>query len=318
MGEHNTTVQGKQKVMNRQDYKHTVSGDFTVATSLRKSLDPTAAVDAAIEGAAPSLDAIISGGSIKLQAVKNIEVNAKADGVPKVPGVPLGSSVNIVGDRINTTARIDYVERIGGTPGPIPVDLTGPPDFPPVLQTVDSYGKKYSFHIGLTAGMSRVVLSSPKGPIVDGILPTFSVPTIENKVIGVGTIIDMVDGAGQIDQLVTGLGNINQAIGGAGTINQNISSPSTLAMAGGLNPIPSIAPIIDGTSFRQMSPASIVDKTIGFYTNTVAGITTIASTGNVNINTPTFAVTAGASTMSGTLVVTERSRASALQFQFNC
>ena len=302
LGEHNTTVQGKQKVMNRQDYKHTVSGDFTVATTIRKSLDPTAALDAAIEGAAPSLDAVISGGSIKLQAVKNIEVNAKADGIPRVAGAPnlFGSSVNIVGDRINTTARVDYVERIGGMAGPVP----NPVDFPPILQTPDSYGKKYSFHIGLTAGMSRVVFSSPTGPILDGLVPTFSVPTIENKVIGVGTIVDMVDGAGQIDQLVTGIGNINQAIGGAGTINQNITTPSVLAMAGGLNPLPSIGPIIDGTSFRQMSPASIVDKTIGFYTNTVAGITTIASTGNVNINTPTFAVTAGASTMSGTLVVT--------------
>ena len=304
LGEHNTTVQGKQKVMNRQDYKHTVSGDFTVATTIRKSLDPTAAVDAAIEGAAPSLDAIISGGSIKLQAVKNIEVNAKADGVPKVPGVPLGSSVNIVGDRINTTARIDYVERIGGTPGPIPTPLTGPPDFPPVLQTIDSYGKKYSFHIGLTAGMSRVVLSSPKGPIVDGLVPTFSVPTIENKVIGVGTIVDFVDGAGQIDQLITGVGNINQAVGGAGTINQNITSATTLAMAGGINPLPSIGPIIDGTSSRLMSPASILDTTIGAYLSTVGLTTTFASTGNVLIGAPIVSVTAATTTMSGTLTVT--------------
>jgi len=300
LGEHNTTVQGKQKVMNRQDYKHTVSGDFTVNTSIRTTIDPTAAIEAASEGAAPTPDALITGGSIKLQAVKNIQVTAKADGTPKVPGSPFGSSVNIVGDRIATTARIDMVERIGGFPGPIP----DPTDFPPILQTVDSYGKKYAFHIGTTAGMSRVVLSAPKGPILDGLVPTFSVPTIENKVIGVGTIVDFVDGAGQIDQLITGVGNINQSIGGAGTINQNITSASTLAMAGGVNPLPSIGPIVDGTSHRQMSPASILDRTIGFYTNTVAGITTFASTGNVLIGAPTVAITAAGTTMSGFLTVT--------------
>lgn len=299
LGEHNTTVQGKQKVMNRQDYNHTVSGDFTVNTSIRTTLDPTAAIDAASQGAAPTPDALITGGSIKLQAVKNIQVTAKSDGTPKVPGSPFGSSVNIVGDRINTTARIDMVERIGGFPGPVP----NPTDFPPILQTADSYGKKYSFHIGTTAGMSRVVLSAPKGPIVDGLVPTFSVPTIENKVIGVGTIVDFVDGAGQIDQLITGIGNINQAVGGAGTINQNITSATTLAMAGGINPLPSIGPIVDGTSSRLMSPASILDKTIGFYTNTVAGITTFLSTGNVLITTPLVAITAASTTMSGTLAV---------------
>tara|TARA_B100000900_G_C20601138_1_gene725640 strand:+ start:4703 stop:7057 length:2355 start_codon:yes stop_codon:yes gene_type:complete len=300
LGEHNTTVQGKQKVMNRQDYKHTVSGDFTVNTSIRTTLDPTAAVEAASQGSVPTPDALITGGSIKLQAVKNIQVTAKADGTPKVPGSPFGSSVNIVGDRINTTARIDMVERIGGLPGPVP----NPVDFPPILQTADSYGKKYAFHIGTTAGMSRVVLSAPTGPILDGLVPTFSVPTIENKVIGAGTIVDMVDGAGQIDQLITGIGNINQGVGGAGTINQNISSPSILAMVGGANPLPSIGPIVDGTSHRQMSPASILDRTIGFYTNTVAGITTFASTGNVLIGAPVVAITAPATTMSGTLTVT--------------
>ena len=295
LGEHNTTVQGKQKVMNRQDYKHTVSGDFTVNTSIRTTLDPTAAVEAASQGSVPTPDALITGGSIKLQAVKNIQVTAKADGTPKVPGSPFGSSVNIVGDRINTTARIDMVERIGGLPGPVPAAT----DFPPILQTADSYGKKYAFHIGTTAGMSRVVLSAPTGPILDGLVPTFSVPTIENKVIGVGTIVDFVDGAGQIDQLITGVGNINHGVGGAGTINQNISSPSILAMAGGVNPLPSIGPIIDGTSHRQMSPASILDRTIGFYTNTVLGITTFASTGNFLIGTPLVQITAAATTISG-------------------
>ena len=89
--------------------------------------------------------------------------------------------------------------------------VPNPTDFPPILQTSEFLRKKYAFHIGTTAGMSRVVLSAPTANF-SGLVPTFSVPTIENKVIGVGTIVDFVDGAGQIDQLITGIGNINQQL----------------------------------------------------------------------------------------------------------
>ena len=74
-------------------------------------------------------------------------------------------------------------------------------------------------------------------------------------------------------------------------------------MAGGINPLPSIGPIVDGTSSRLMSPASILDTTIGLYLSTVGGTTTFLSTGNVLITTPLVAITAASTTMSGTLAV---------------
>jgi len=176
----NETIQGKHKVFGGQDFKHVVKGDFHVNTTLRTGPDPDALLDLA-KGGTLGADAFVSGGSIKLEAIKKIDLNTFITKLPKVPGTPIGSQISLVSDRINTTAQVDMVERIG------PV---APPSF------VQMIGNKKTF------------VMNPTG-----------VGGIQNYLAGAGVIENNITGIGAINNFVVGAGFINNAIAGAGTIS---------------------------------------------------------------------------------------------------
>ena len=176
----NQTIQGKHKIFGGQDFKHVVKGDFHVNTTLRTGPDPDALLDLA-KGGSVGADAFVSGGSIKLEAIKKIDLNTFVTKLPKVPGSPVGSQISLVSDRINQTAQVDMVERIG------PV---APPSF------VQMIGNKKTF------------VMNPTG-----------VGGIQNYLAGAGVIENNITGIGAINNFVVGAGFINNAIAGAGTIS---------------------------------------------------------------------------------------------------
>ena len=133
------------------------------------------------KGGSVGADAFVSGGSIKLEAIKKIDLNTFVTKLPKVPGSPVGSQISLVSDRINQTAQVDMVERIG------PV---APPSF------VQMIGNKKTF------------VMNPTG-----------VGGIQNYLAGAGVIENNITGIGAINNFVVGAGFINNAIAGAGTIS---------------------------------------------------------------------------------------------------
>ena len=161
LGEMNETVQGKHKIMGGNDFKHIVKGDIGFTTALRTGLDPTAALEAASSGSAPTPDALVQGGSIKLEAIQKVDIAAAPTDFPKVPGSPLGGVVSIVSDRINTTARVDYVERVGPVSVPLPAQIIG-------LKT------------------TQVMSALPAGGIFENVL---GVGNITRTIIGEGTLL---------------------------------------------------------------------------------------------------------------------------------
>ena len=182
----NETIQGKHKVFGGQDFKHVVKGDFHVNTTLRTGPDPDALLDLA-KGGTLGADAFVSGGSIKLEAIKKIDLNTFITKLPKVPGTPIGSQISLVSDRINTTAQVDMVERIG------PV---APPEFVQLI------------------GNKRTYVMNPTG-----------VGGIQNMLMGAGVIENNITGVGAINNFVTGAGFINNAIAAAGIITDTTGAP---------------------------------------------------------------------------------------------
>ena len=176
----NETIQGKHKVVGGQDFKHVVKGDFTVSTTVRTGPDPDALLESAKTGSLGA-DAFITGGSIKLEAIKNIDLLTFITKMPKAPMSPVGSSVSIVSDRVNLTAQVDMVERIG-------------PVSPPTI--VQLIGNKKTF------------VFNPTG-----------IGGIQTHLMGAGTIENKVTGVGQINNYITGAGFINSAVALAGTIS---------------------------------------------------------------------------------------------------
>ncbi len=216
LGQMNETVQGKHKIMGGNDFKHIVKGDIGFTTALRTGLDPTAALEAASAGAAPSPDALVQGGSIKLEAIQKVDIAAAPTDFPKVPGMPLGGVVSIVSDRINTTARVDYVERVGPVSVPLPAQIIG-------LKT------------------TQVMSALPAGGIFENVL---GVGNITRTIVGEGNIVDLATlgtvtytaGVGAAS-LVALVGAANVTASGAATVSAGgiatVTATGALVLVGG-------------------------------------------------------------------------------------
>lgn len=233
LGEMNETVQGKHKIMGGNDFKHIVKGDIGFTTALRTGLDPTAALEAASSGSAPTPDALVQGGSIKLEAIQKVDIAAAPTDFPKVPGSPLGGVVSIVSDRINTTARVDYVERVGPVSVPLPAQIIG-------LKT------------------TQVMSALPAGGIFENVL---GVGNITRTIIGEGNIVDLATlgtatytagvGAASLVALV-GTANV-QSLAGA----TNITSTALVTVSGATALVTSAATAITGTGGVVVTGATI-------------------------------------------------------------
>tara|TARA_B100000927_G_scaffold291725_1_gene296216 strand:+ start:11212 stop:13320 length:2109 start_codon:yes stop_codon:yes gene_type:complete len=262
LGEMNETVQGKHKIMGGNDFKHIVKGDIGFTTALRTGLDPTAALEAASAGAAPSPDALVQGGSIKLEAIQKVDIAAAPTDLPKVPGSPLGGVVSIVSDRINTTARVDYVERVGPVSVPFPAQIIG---------------------------NKRTYVVNPSG-----------VGGIQNTLIGAGVIENNITGVGAINNFVTGAGFINNAIAGAGTIIDTTGAalPTTFGTPSAI-PIGTSSTIMTNASLLTVTP--IVDITaitnITGVTSIVGATSITGATGITGTLTVTGLVTGGSTVL---------------------
>ena len=214
LGQMNETVQGKHKIMGGNDFKHMVKGDIGFTTALRTGIDPTAALDAASSGSAPTPDALVQGGSIKLEAIQKIDIAAAPTDLPKVPGMPLGGVVSIVSDRINTTARVDYVERVGPVSVPLPAQIIG-------LKT------------------TQVMSALPTGGIFENVL-------------GLGNITRTIIGEGNIVDLATlGTATYTAGVGAASLVAlagaANVTGTALLTLSGGTAVLTSAATAIVGT-----------------------------------------------------------------------
>ena len=202
--------------MGGNDFKHIVKGDIGFTTAPRTGLDPTAALEAASAGAAPSPDALVQGGSIKLEAIQKVDIAAAPTDFPKVPGTPLGGVVSIVSDRINTTARVDYVERIGPVSVPLPAQIIG-------LKT------------------TQVMSALPAGGIFENVL---GVGNITRTIVGEGNIVDLATlgtvtytaGVGAAS-LVALVGAANVTASGAATVSAGgiatVTATGALVLVGG-------------------------------------------------------------------------------------
>jgi len=260
----NETIQGKHKVVGGQDFKHVVKGDFTVSTTLRTGPDPDALLDLA-KGGKLGADAFVSGGSIKLEAIKNIDLNTFITKMPRwmlPPKSPIGSSISIVSDRINNTAQVDMVERIG------PV---APPSFEQLI------------------GNKKTFVTNPTG-----------VGGIQNMLVGAGVIENNITGLGAINNFVVGAGFINNAIAGAGTIIDTTGAtlPTTFGTPSAI-PIGTSSTIMTNVSLLTVTP--LVGITA--ITN-ITGVTTIVgATSITGLTAVTGALTVTGLVTGGTTVL---------------
>ena len=246
-GETNTTHSGLHKVFSGDDFKHIVRGDYGVSASLRSGIRPGDVLEAVKSGSAPTIDALVQGGSIKFEAIQKIDFAGFPTDLPKVPGVPLGSSINFVADRINTTARVDLIERIG------------PVSPPAYLQVI---------------GNKKTYVVSPTG-----------VGGVQTHLLGAGVIENKITGVGAINNLITGAGYINSAIAGAGTITQTtgatlpttFGTPSAIAV-GTSSTVMTNASVTITTPLTAIASAGTTMSGTLVVTGVVTGAGTVLST----------------------------------------
>ena len=219
-GDTNTTHQGPHRVMNASAYDNVTDGDINFTVKERLGINPAEAMESAVGGQAASMDAIVAGGSFKVSADRNVDLTAQPTDFIKTPLT--GSSINISADRVNTTARVDMVERIGQIAG--------------VHDNVDSQiipqliGRKSTFAVGPTGGIYNVY--SPAPIVLPSALSYLTPMTIGDDIIGAGHIIRNITGAGNFVDVLAGLGTMSRTAS-LGAIADNAVVGAVSYAAGG-------------------------------------------------------------------------------------
>jgi len=287
-GETNSTHQGPHRNFNRGGLESVTTGDANFNVTPRVGIDTKAVMQKIKDGASAAPPEIIKGGSFKVSAWRNIDLAAQPTDIPiKTP--VLGSSINILGDRVNTTARVDMVERIGQVGG-----LHALPDSQIIPQVP---GKKSTFAVGPLGGIKNVFSMLPITGAVTGTGPLgYLIPGITEDIIGTGAILRNINnmppfsiGGGTITDNITGVGAINRTIIGAGAITDLATVGAVSYTAGG-------AATLAAGGAANVTAGALV---------TVSGLTALVTSGTTTITgTNNVAVLSPATTMSGTLVVT--------------
>ena len=220
-GDTNTTHQGPHRNFNRGGLESVTTGDANFNVMPRFGIDTKSVMQSIKDGASAAPPKIVKGGSFKVSAFRNIDLAAQPTDVPKVPGI--GSSINILGDRVNTTARVDMVERIGNvggihslTPNVEQIPLTGP---------TSNIGRKLTSAVGPNGGIYNIY--SPAPYLLTSAL-SYQIPA---------SISDDIIGAGQIVRNITGVGNFTDVLAGLGTMSRTatVGAISDLAVAGAIS-----------------------------------------------------------------------------------
>ena len=283
-GETNSTHQGPHRNFNRGGLESVTTGDANFNVTPRVGIDTKQVMQGIKDGKEAAPPEIIAGGSFKVSAFRNIDLAAQPTDIPiKTPFV--GSSINILGDRVNTTARVDMVERIGqvGT-------LHALPDSQIIPQVP---GRKSTFAVGALGGIKSVFSMLPITGAVTGTGPLgYHIPGITEDIIGTGAILRNINnvapmgiGVGTITDNIMGIGAINRTIVGTGAITDLATLGAATYTAG-----------VGAATLTALSGTATVAS--------LAGVTNITSTGLTTISAANVSVLAAGTTMSGFLTVT--------------
>ena len=279
-GDTNTTHQGPHRNFNRGGLESVTTGDANFNIMPKFGIDTKAVTQMIKDGASAAPPKIVQGGSFKVSAFRNIDLAAQPTDVPKIP--KFGSSINILSDRVNTTARVDMVERIGIFPQ-TPLGIHADPSSQIIPQVP---GRKSTFAVGPTGGIYNVY--SP-APIVLPSALSYLVPAaIGDDIIGAGQILRNITGAGTITDNILGAGFMNRILAGGGTMTDSLIGAGLITR-------------------DVLGAGAITDAIVGggnLTYGTTGGVVAIASPTSLTITTPLTAVVSAATTMSGTLTVT--------------
>ncbi len=227
-GDTNTTHQGPHRNFNRGGLESVTTGDANFNVMPKFGIDTKAVTQMIKDGASAAPPKIVQGGSFKVSAFRNIDLAAQPTDIPKVP--KFGSSINILSDRVNTTARVDMVERIGqvGT-----VHASAESQIIPQVP-----GRKSTFAVGPLGGIYNVFSMAPI--ILPGALGYLVPASISDDIIGPGSILRNINNVapypatvGTITDNITGIGAINRTIIGAGAITDLATVGAVSYTAGG-------------------------------------------------------------------------------------
>ena len=274
-GDTNTTHQGPHRNFNRGGLESVTTGDANFNVTPRVGIDTKSVMQSIKDGASAAPPKIIGGGSFKVSAFRNIDLAAQPTDLPKLPGI--GSSVNIMGDRVNTTARVDMVERIGqvGT-----VHASAESQIIPQVP-----GRKSTFSVGPLGGIYNVFSMAPI--ILPGALGYLIPASISDDIIGPGSILRNINNVapypltvGTITDNITGVGAINRTIIGAGAITDLATIGAVSYTAGGA---------------ATLAAGGAANVTAGAAANVTAGalVTITGATALVTSATTTITGTAG-------------------------
>ena len=282
-GDTNTTHQGPHRNFNRGGLESVTTGDANFNVTPRVGIDTKAVMQKIKDGASAAPPKIIGGGSFKVSAWRNIDLAAQPTDVPKVPGV--GSSINILGDRVNTTARVDMVERIGNVGGVH--SLTPNVEQIPLTGTTSNIGRKLTSAVGPNGGIYNIF--SPAPYLLSAAL-SYQIPaSISDDIIGAGFMMRNITGAGTITDNIVGAGFMNRILAGGGDIKDSLIGAGLITR--------------DVVGAGAITDAIVGTGNITY--GTTAGVVSIAvPAGSVTITTPLTAIASAATTMSGTLTVT--------------
>ena len=279
-GETNSTHQGPHREFNRAGYENVTSGDANFNVIPRVGLNPAEAIQSVADGGAPSVDSIIKGGSFKVTAARNLDLTAQPTDFIK--NFATGSTVNILGDRVNTTARVDMVERIGIFPA-APGGFHASAESQIIPQQP---GRKSTFAVGPTGGIYNVFSMAPI--ILPGALGYLVPASISDDIIGPGSILRNINNVAPYPATV---GTITDNILGGGAINRTII---------GAGAITDLATLGAATYTAGVGAASLIALSGTANVTSVAGATNISSSALVTVTGATALVTSAATAITGT------------------
>ena len=279
-GDTNTTHQGPHRNFNRGGLESVTTGDANFNIMPKFGIDTKAVTQMIKDGASAAPPKIVQGGSFKVSAFRNIDLAAQPTDIPKVP--KFGSSINILSDRVNTTARVDMVERIGQV-GTIHASAESQ-----IIPQVP--GRKSTFAVGPLGGIYNVFSMAPI--ILPGALGYLVPAAISDDIIGPGSILRNIN---NIAPYPITVGTITDNILGAGAINRTII---------GVGAITDLATAGAATYTAGVGAASLIATSGTATVASLAGVTNITSTGLTTISAANVSVLAAGTTMSGFLTVT--------------
>lgn len=275
-GDTNTTHQGPHRNFNRGGLESVTTGDANFNVMPRFGIDTKSVMQTIKDGASAAPPKIVKGGSFKVSAFRNIDLAAQPTDVPKIP--KFGSSINILSDRVNTTARVDMVERIGQV-GTFHASVESQ-----IIPQVP--GRKSTFAVGPLGGIYNVFSMAPI--ILPGALGYLVPASISDDIIGPGSILRNINNVAPYPAAV---GTITDNILGGGAINRTII---------GAGAITDLATLGAATYTAGVGAASLIALAGTANVTSLAGAATISSTALVTVTGATALVTSAATAITGT------------------